>query len=178
MHPQTRFFFQRHGNQISVLILTSRYRILQDSGDFATSLPNDASPLSLSLNTHTLALSISRHTLKTFRDSQISFSLQHSQNCQKRLWTTTLSDSLSLFLSLIENSLFHWTICGFCDFLSGFGRQPNKIYSSIGESNTQNSRQFQRIVAQKIAEDRANVCFSSAPLPPPPERNLGAGGGR
>jgi hypothetical protein len=90
------FFFQRHANQISVLILTSRYRILQDSEilplPFQITLLLSLS-LSLSLNTHThthtlslsLSLSLARHTLKTFRDSQISFSLQHSQNCQKRL---------------------------------------------------------------------------------------------
>jgi len=86
------FVFQWHANQISVLILTSRYRILQDSGDFATSLPNHTYPLSLSLVT----LSKLSETLKSL---SLSNTLKTVRRDSEQL--TTLSYSLSLsFLSL------------------------------------------------------------------------------
>ncbi len=82
MHPQTGFiFFKDTPTNFS----PDPYLTLPHSSRFRRfcHFPSKSRFSSLSLNTHTL--SHSRHTLKTFRDSQVSFSLQHSQNCQKRL---------------------------------------------------------------------------------------------
>jgi hypothetical protein len=105
-----------------------------------------------------LSLSLSSHSQNFQRLSTVFLSPTLSKLSEETLNNNThntLLLSLSLSLSLVENSLFHCMICGFSYFISRFVRQPNKIYSSIGEPNTQNSRQFQK----KVAKDRANVCF-------------------